>query len=72
MDIIPLFSQRTRTALAKRLERALFEEGFEAIVVDAEQSLFSFRQRFVGNPVCNRVCGDLREPIVWKRKNEQS
>ncbi len=31
----PAIFSTTRTALAKRLERALFEEGFEAIVVDA-------------------------------------
>jgi hypothetical protein len=30
----------TRTALAKRLERALFEDGFEVIVVDASKASF--------------------------------
>jgi len=36
----PAIFSTTRTALAKRLERALFEEGFEAIVVDASKISF--------------------------------
>src|SRR4029077_788091 len=36
----PAIFSTTRTALAKRLERALFEEGFEAIVVDAGTASF--------------------------------
>src|SRR4029077_5205678 len=36
----PAIFSTTRTALAKRLERALFEEGFEAIVVDASKASF--------------------------------
>jgi bifunctional enzyme CysN/CysC/sulfate adenylyltransferase subunit 1 len=40
----PAIFSTIRTALAKRLERALFEEGFEAIVVDASKaSLLSAR-----------------------------
>jgi sulfate adenylyltransferase subunit 1 len=36
----PAIFSTTRTALAKRLERALFAEGFEAIVVDASKASF--------------------------------
>jgi bifunctional enzyme CysN/CysC/sulfate adenylyltransferase subunit 1 len=36
----PAIFSTTRTALAKRLERALFEEGFEAIIVDASKVSF--------------------------------
>ena len=42
-----IFSTTIRTALAKRLERALFDEGFEAIVVDADKtSLLSARDQW--------------------------
>jgi len=36
----PAIFSTTRTALAKRLERALFEDGFEVIVVDASKASF--------------------------------
>jgi bifunctional enzyme CysN/CysC/sulfate adenylyltransferase subunit 1 len=36
----PAIFSTIRTALAKRLERALFGEGFEAIVVDASEAQF--------------------------------
>jgi selenocysteine-specific translation elongation factor len=42
-----IFSTTVRTALAKRLERALFEKDFEAIVVDSEKtSLLSARDQW--------------------------
>ena len=42
-----IFSTTVRAALAKRLERALFEKGFEAIVVDADKtSLLSARDQW--------------------------
>jgi hypothetical protein len=42
-----IFSTAVRTALARRLERTLFEKGFEAIVVDADKaSLLSARDQW--------------------------
>ena len=42
-----IFSTTVRTALARQLERALFEKGFEAIVIDASKtSLLSARDQW--------------------------